>query len=387
MIYLDFNATTPVDPSVLEVLLPLFSTNFGNASSTQHVFGMAAADLVESARSQVADLISVRPAEIVFTSGATEAINLGIRGFVSSSLGRGKKRVLVGATEHKAVIEAAQTACIENDLVMQEVPVRLDGLLDLDALSEMISSDVAMVAVMHVNNETGVINPLTSISDVAHANGAVLFSDITQSCGKIDVNVNELGIDLGAFSSHKIYGPKGVGALFSARRILRSLNPLIVGGGQEGGLRSGTQNVPGIVGFGAAAKLAAANLHDYQNHMRSLRKLFLDEIELLVPDTRINGSTNCVGNTVNLLIKGADANAVMAAMPDICVSSGSACQSAVPAPSHVLIEMGLDRTSASESIRFSFGKYTSKNEVILAVKELSRAVQYVRSVDERVQIA
>jgi cysteine desulfurase len=139
MIYLDFNATTPVDPSVLEVMLPLFSTNFGNASSTQHVFGMAAADLVESARSQVADLISVRPAEIVFTSGATEAINLGIRGFASSSLGRGKKRVLVGATEHKAVIEAAQRACIENDLLMQEVPVRSDGLLDLDALNEMIS--------------------------------------------------------------------------------------------------------------------------------------------------------------------------------------------------------------------------------------------------------
>jgi cysteine desulfurase len=240
---------------------------------------------------------------------------------------------------------------------------------------------------MHVNNETGVINPINLISEIAHRNSALMFSDLTQSCGKLNVNVKELGVDFGAYSSHKIYGPKGVGAFFADRRIMRSLNPLIVGGGHEGGMRSGTQNVPGIVGFGAAARLAGGSLHDYQNHVKSLRRLFLDEIELHVPETRINGSDNCVDNTVNLLIKGADANAVMSAMPNVCVSSGSACQSAVPAPSHVLIEMGLDRTSASESIRFSFGKYTSKDEVAKAVMELSGAVKYVRSVDERVQIA
>ena len=387
MIYLDFNATTPVDPNVLEVMYPLFSSNFGNASSTQHSFGMAAADLVEGARTQVAELLSARSAEIVFTSGATESINLGIRGYVSSSLCAGKKRVLVGATEHKAVLEAAQIACSDNGLQMQEVPVLSDGTLDLAALNKMISNDVAVVAVMHVNNETGVINPINLISEIAHRNNALLFSDLTQSCGKLNVNVKELGVDFGAYSSHKIYGPKGVGAFFADRRIMRSINPLIVGGGHEGGMRSGTQNVPGIVGFGAAAKLAVEGLHDYQNHVKSLRRLFLDEIELQIPDTRINGSDNSVDNTVNLLIKGADANAVMSAMPNVCVSSGSACQSAVPAPSHVLIEMGLDRTSASESIRFSFGKYTSKDEVAKAVKELSGAVKYVRSVDERVQIA
>ena len=387
MIYLDFNATTPVDPSVLEVMYPLFSSNFGNASSTQHSFGMAAADLVEGARTQVAELLSARSAEIVFTSGATESINLGIRGSVSSSLCRDKKRVLVGATEHKAVLEAAQIACSENGLQMQEVPVLSDGTLDLDVFDKMISNDVAVVAVMHVNNETGVINPINLISEIAHRNNALLFSDLTQSCGKLNVNVKELGVDFGAYSSHKIYGHKGVGAFYADRRIMRSLNPLIVGGGHEGGMRSGTQNVPGIVGFGAAAKLAVEGLHDYQNHVKSLRRLFLDEIELQIPDTKINGSDNCVDNTVNLLIKGADANAVMSAMPNVCVSSGSACQSAVPAPSHVLIEMGLDRTSASESIRFSFGKYTSKDEVAKAVRELSGAVKYVRSVDERVQIA
>ena len=387
MIYLDFNATTPVDPNVLEVMYPLFSSNFGNASSTQHSLGMAAADLVEGARTQVAELIAARSAEIVFTSGATESINLGIRGYVSSSLCAGKKRVLVGATEHKAVLEAAQIACSDNGLQMQEVPVLSDGTLDLAALNMMISNDVALVAAMHVNNETGVINPLSSISETAHRNNALLFSDLTQSCGKISINVNELGVDFGAYSSHKIYGPKGVGAFFADRRIMRSLNPLIVGGGHEGGMRSGTQNVPGIVGFGAAAKLADESLDDYQNHVKSLRRLFLDEIELHIPDTRINGSDNCVDNTVNLLIEGADANAVMAGMPNVCVSSGSACQSAVPAPSHVLVEMGLDRTSASESIRFSFGKYTSKDEILKAVKELSGAVNYVRSVSERVQIA
>jgi cysteine desulfurase len=348
---------------------------------------MAAADLVEGARAQVAELLSARSAEIVFTSGATESINLGIRGSVSSSLCRDKKRVLVGATEHKAVLEAAQIACSENGLQMQEVPVLSDGTLDIDAFDKMISNDVAVVAVMHVNNETGVINPINLISEIAHRNSALIFSDLTQSCGKLNVNVKELGVDFGAYSSHKIYGPKGVGAFFADRRIMRSLNPLIVGGGHEGGMRSGTQNVPGIVGFGAAARLAGASLHDYQNHVKSLRRFFLDEIELHIPETRINGSDNCVDNTVNLLIKGADANAVMSAMPNVCVSSGSACQSAVPAPSHVLIEMGLDRTSASESIRFSFGKYTSKDEVAKAVKELSGAVKYVRSVDERVQIA
>ena len=178
MIYLDFNATTPVDPSVLEVMLPLFSSNFGNASSTQHSFGMAAADLVEGARAQVAELLSARSAEIVFTSGATESINLGIRGSVSSSLCRDKKRVLVGATEHKAVLEAAEIACLENGLQMQEVPVLSDGTLDLDAFDKMITNDVAVVAVMHVNNETGVINPINLISEIAHRNSALMFSGL-----------------------------------------------------------------------------------------------------------------------------------------------------------------------------------------------------------------
>ena len=381
MIYLDFNATTPVDPEVLEMMIPIFSQNFGNASSVQHAFGMAASELIENARSQIASLVGARSASVVFTSGATEAINLGIRGVLPSAL-LGKKRIFVAATEHKAVLESAYLGAQEHGLIVEEIPVLRDGMISLEALSKMMSDDVALVAVMHVNNETGVINPIKSVSEIAHKYGAIFFSDLTQSVGKVEVNIQTLGIDLGVCSSHKIYGPKGVGALFGDKRIMKSIAPLIVGGGHESGLRSGTQNVPGIAGFGAAAHIAKTRLIENQNKMMNLRKHFLNKLDTIIKSSAINSlNADCVANTINLWIEGADANAVMTAMPNVCVSSGSACQSAVPAPSHVLIAMGVDRTAASESLRFSFGNTTTYAEVDQVVNELVSAVDYVRATE------
>ena len=381
MIYLDFNATTPVDPEVLEVMIPLFSQNFGNASSVQHAFGMAASELIENARGQIANLVGARSASVVFTSGSTEAINLGIRGVLPAVL-LGKKRILVAATEHKAVLESAYLGAQEHGLIVEEIPVLRDGTISLEALSKMMSDDVALVAVMHVNNETGVINPIKLLSEIAHKYGAIFFSDLTQSVGKVEVDIQALGVDLGVCSSHKIYGPKGVGALFGDKRIMKSLAPLIVGGGHESGLRSGTQNVPGIAGFGAAAHIAKTRLIENQNKMMNLRKYFLNKLDTKIQSSAINSlDADCVANTINLWIEGADANAVMTAMPNVCVSSGSACQSAVPAPAHVFIAMGVDRTAASESLRFSFGNITSTSDLDRAVDELTRAVQHVRSTE------
>ena len=380
MIYLDFNATTPVDPAVLEVMLPLFSHSFGNASSAQHGFGLAAATMVDEARKQVADLVGARSSSVVFTSGATESINLAIRGILPSL--RGKKRILIGATEHKAVIESAELGAQEYGLVVEEIPVLRNGTINLEALSAMISNDVALVAVMHVNNETGVINPIEQVSETAHSYGAVFFSDLTQSVGKLDVDIQKLKVDLGVCSSHKLYGPKGVGALFGDLQIIKKVNPMIVGGGHENGLRSGTQNVPGIAGFGAAAHIAKQRLGEHKEKMRNLRDYFLKKVNLNIQGSYLNSlDAECVANTINLFIGGADANAVMTAMPSICISSGSACQSAVPAPSHVLIAMGVDRTAASESLRFSFGNITSTDDLDRAIDELTRAVQYVRATE------
>lgn len=381
MIYLDFNATTPVDPEVLGVMIPLFSQNFGNASSVQHAFGLAASELIENARSQIASLVGARSASVVFTSGSTEAINLGIRGVLPSVL-LGKNRILVAATEHKAVLESVYLGAQEHGLIVEEIPVLCDGTISLEALSKMMSDDVALVAVMHVNNETGVINPIKLLSEIAHKYGAIFFSDLTQSVGKVEVDIQTLGIDLGVCSSHKIYGPKGVGALFGDKQTMKSLTPLIVGGGHESGLRSGTQNVPGIAGFGAAAHIAKTRLIENQNKMINLRKHFLSKLGTKIQSSTINSlNADCVANTINLWIEGADANAVMTAMPNVCISSGSACQSAVPAPSHVLIAMGVDRTAASESLRFSFGNITSTSDLDRAVDELARAVQHVRSTE------
>jgi len=380
MVYLDFNASTPVDGQVLKSMLPYFSGNFANPSSVQHGPGNIAASGIELARSQCSKAVGARSVEVIFTSGATEAINLGIRGILSSLQPR--KRILVNPTEHKAVLEAVDLGATSSGMIVEEIPIHRDGRINHLAFAKMLGSDVALIAVMQANNETGVINDVKTLANMSHSCGAIFFSDLTQTVGKIEADFGALDLDLAAFSSHKIYGPKGAGALLVRKSLLKKLVPLIVGGGHENGYRSGTANVPAIVGFGEACKIAQRQLVDDAKKMSELIGQFLELVNSSkIGDVEINGmDAPRLPNTVNIRFVGADANAIMSAMPEVCVSSGSACQSAVPSPSHVLTAMSSDRVAASESIRFSFGRQTTESDVSFAVQKIFESVSYVRQV-------
>jgi cysteine desulfurase len=379
MIYLDYNATTPVDEAVLEAMLPYFSQNFGNPSSSQHALGHWANQAIGMSREQVASLIGTSPQSVIFTSGATEAINLAFSGV---PLPENRSRVLVSSIEHKAVLEAAELHCGKSNRTVELVPVNLDGTIDCEALENQLGEDVALVAIMQANNETGVIQNIAKISEVVHQFGAFLMSDITQSAGKISVDMDSLGIDIAALSGHKIYGPKGAGALCVSRALRKSLAPLLVGGGQEGGLRAGTENVPGIVGFGAACKLAKQELGRYQENTSRVLNEFKSELAKDVKNWSVNcGESSTLPNTANIRFVGADAEAVMARTPDVAFATGSACQTSVPAPSHVLTAMGLTLEEARECVRISVGKYTTMEDAVKAAQLIAKSVNEVRLID------
>ena len=378
MIYLDYNATTPVAPRALEAMLPMFTREFANPAS-KHAGGQAAAELVEHARQQVAGLVGTRRGNTVFTSGTTESANLAIRGAMAASE-PDRRRILIGATEHKAVAEAA-AACPGK---VEQVGVHHDGTLDLGHLRWLLADDVALVVVMAANNETGAINDVRQAAALAHQAGALIFCDIAQAAGKIPVELDGWAIDLAAWSAHKMYGPKGVGALAAGRAIRKRLTPLFAGGGQERGLRSGTLNTAGIVGFGEASRLAAADMAaDAERHrhmVRLLRHLLTERPGRPPAGAEVNGSgAPRLPNTLNVRYAGAEADAVMACMPDVLVSSGAACGSADPAPSHVLLAMGLDADAALQSLRFSVGRPTTEQEVRTAADRVAGAVARVRS--------
>jgi cysteine desulfurase len=375
-IYLDYNATTPVDPIVLETMLPWLQGSFGNPSS-QHVHGRAASQAVEVARQEVADLLSCSRSEVVFTSGATEANNLALKGGVESAAGR--NRVLVAATEHKSVLDTAAWLNGQG-IKVDVVPVGTDGVIDLGALASMVGRDVAVVSVMLANNETGVISPIAAVAAMARSAGALIHTDATQAVGKIPVDVRSLNVDLASISSHKLYGPQGVGALYVKRRT--ALAPLLHGGGHERGLRSGTLNVPGIVGFGAAARLASKQLDADARRVGGLVDLLRTELTRVFPAVRpvavdpVTGiEPDVLPNTLNIRFPGVDAEAIIANTPSIAVSTGSACSSLVPAPSHVLLAMLGDAEAAAECIRFSLGRPTTAVEVMDAANGIGRAVQ------------
>jgi cysteine desulfurase len=364
IIYLDNNATTPIDPRVLEEMMPFLTTNFANAAST-HRFGVSAHEAVKKARQQVADLIGADTHEIIFTSGATEAINLAIKGVAEAYAHKGKHIVTV-STEHSAVIDTCQYLETKGFEVTY-LPVQNDGLLDLEVVKDVIRTDTILVSVMHVNNETGVIQPIQEISELAHQKGAIFMTDCTQSVGKIPVNVDELGIDLICFSAHKIYGPKGVGALFIRQRKNRIKIPaLLHGGGHERGMRSGTLNVPGIVGLGKACELAPEEMCENETKIREMRDYLESEL-LKIDGTWINGNREKrLYNVTNIGFEGVDSEALIMGLsnpedgsPMITVSNGSACTAASIDPSHVLIAMHLSEEKAFNSIRFSFGKTNS----------------------------
>ncbi|MFM7217349.1 MAG: cysteine desulfurase family protein [Bacteroidota bacterium] len=376
-VYLDHNATTPLLPEVLEAMLPFFREEFGNASSRTHAWGWRAAAHIDTAREAVAALIGAEPDEIVFTSGATESINLALKGTFGVYRHQ-RPAIVVAATEHRAVLETCeqlQTAGAE----ILTVPVLSDGLIDLQLLKETVSERTWMVAVMATNNETGVVQPIRDIAAIAHEKGALFFSDITQAPGRLRIDVNEEGIDLCSLSAHKFHGPKGVGALFLRRKNPRvSLKAEITGGGQEHGRRSGTLNVPGIVGMGAAARIAHRDWWEDAQHISTLR-VQLEQSLLDLGGITVNGSTRFrLPNTSNLCFHGINAGELMRKLPDIGVATGSACSSAEEKPSHVLTAMGLQE-EASSSIRFSLGKTTTEVEILEAIDKVTAAVHALRN--------
>lgn len=356
-VYLDFNATTPVAESVLAEMLPWFSEQFGNAAST-HGHGQLAAAAVQDARAAVGEALGAPFNSIVFTSGATEANNLAIRGVPG--------RVVVPATEHKAVLDTA--AAGEFTLV----PVDERGRLDLDALDHA-AAGASLISVMLANNETGVLHDLTAVVEIGSRHGCLVHTDATQAFGKLDLDLSALGVDLASVSAHKVYGPKGIGALYVRRGVM--LDSIMTGGGHERGFRSGTLNVPGIVGFGAAAQW----LHPSTDATRSRALLdrLLGRLDALKPFTYSDHHAG-LPNTLNLRFPGADAEAVIANAPEICISTGSACTAAVPEPSHVLLAMGVSPAHAFESLRISVGAPTTEDDVDRAALSLERAVQRVR---------
>jgi cysteine desulfurase len=363
MLYADYAATTPVDPDVLQAMMPFLTTTFGNASST-HVAGLAAAQAVMMARSAVATTIGARVNEIVFTSGATEAINLAILGCAQHSAGTERNGIVSVRTEHPAVLDAAEQAR-RHGYSVTLLDVDSEGRVLLDQLERAVTDSTLLVSVMAVNNETGVCQDLASISSIARKAGAMFMTDATQAWGKIPLNVDDLGIDLMTFSGHKLYGPKGIGALFIRQRKERtcSIEALLYGGGQERGLRSGTLNVPGIVAIAEAGTIAHRRMQDDAERIRGLRDAFEHALEERL-GVVVNGKGAQRSSTISNITfdSGVDVDRMLLAMPDVAVSKGSACSSAKPRPSHVLSAMGRTPEECAQSLRVSFGRFTTAEE-------------------------
>ena len=376
MVYLDYNASTPVDVRVHRAMDEV-QHRFGNPASAHHSAGRAAGELIDEARGRVGRMVGRAMQDVIFTSGATEAAALGILGLMIGS--RGRPNIVIASTEHKAIVAAAELGARLSGGEVRVAPVDEDGLVALEDLDRLIDHSVAVVAVMAANNETGVVAPVSEVATIAERAGALSFVDVTQMVGKGPIDGVAKCADLMVFSSHKIYGPKGAGALVATRQVQKELVPIVAGGGQERGLRGGTQNTPAIVGFGLAAELAMKEQLSDAARIGQLASELLNEITARIPDIQLNGGkADRLSNTLNLRFVGADAEAVMAWMPDVLVSAGSACQSAVSTPSHVLTAMGVSEVAASESIRISLGRPTTLEELRAAASAIVDAVTRVR---------
>ena len=364
MIYLDYNATTPVDERVLTEMLPFFSEHFGNANSSTHEFGWYASGAIEKARQQVASFIEAEPSEIIFTSGATEGINMALKGIFEAYKSKGN-HIITTQTEHKAVLD---TCDYLQELGAETTYLKVDreGRIDLDELKASFTPKTILVSVIAANNETGVLQDLEKISEITHQHEAIFFSDTTQLAGKLPIDVNDLGIDVCCISGHKLFAPKGVGALYVRRKNPRvNLTPLFHGGSQENGKRSGTLNVPSIVGLGKACEIAKAEFWENNAHISKIRG-YLEHQLLEVPELRINGSTRYrLYNTSNIYFpKLKNGDSLFSQLKSkYAVALGSACTSATTKSSHVLKAMDLSKEEAENSIRFSLSKYNSKEEM------------------------
>lgn len=379
MIYLDYNATTPCDPEVLQSMLPYFSEKFGNAGSKSHAFGWIADEAAEQARKQIADCIHATSHEIIFTSGATESCNLAIKGVIET-YGRKGNHIITAVTEHHAVLDTCK-ALEHKGASLTYLPVNESGLINLGELEAAIRPETVLIALMYANNETGVLQPVAEIGKIAKKSGVLFFTDATQALGKIPVNVLADDIDLMAMSAHKIYGPKGIGALYVRRRAPRvSLAAQIDGGGQERGLRSGTLNVPGIVGFGRACMLMQEKMESESALIKAMRD-DLERVLLAEKNSFINGAgAERLPNVINIAFEGIRAERLLKALNhQFAFSLGSACTSAVQGPSHVLQEMGLNVARLKGSVRISLGRFTTREELDEVMCEFPAAVKRLKA--------
>ena len=375
-IYLDNNATTALDERVFEAMLPVLR-HVGNPSSS-HLAGQAARRWVEDARQQVAALLDASPREIVFTSGSTEANNLALQGLVHGEHPPRRRRIVSSTTEHPAILETLRALEAEGAEVVL-VPVDRWGVVDLQQLDNAVDDQTLLLTLMAANNETGVLAPLPQIAEIAHASGAVLHTDATQLLAWGGVEIDTLGVDLLSLSSHKMHGPQGVGALYVRRGCINRLVPIQHGGGHERGIRSGTLNTAGIVGLGAAARIAASEGPAAARGVRALRDRLYHKLEESAPPVILNGHpVDRLPGTLNLSFPGADADAVMAGAPTVAVAAGSACSTGHPAPSHVLTAMGVDEEQAACSLRFGLSRFTTAEEVITAASLIGASVLRVR---------
>jgi cysteine desulfurase len=377
-IYMDHHATTPVDPRVLAAMLPYFRERFGNAASVTHSFGWAAQEAVEKARAQIAAVINADPKEIVFTSGATEADNLALKGLAYAARDKGN-HIIVSAIEHNAVLDTARHLEQEGFSVTY-LSVGADGIVDPDDVRRAITDRTIVVSIMTANNEIGTIQPIRAIGQVTRERGVFLHSDAAQALGRIPIDVNADSVDLLSLSAHKIYGPKGIGALFVRRSRPRpKLVPLIDGGRHEGGLRSGTLPVPLIVGFGEAARIACSEMTEESPRQSQLRDRLMQSITTGLDNVRVNGSLQSrLPNNLNLCIDGIDAEAILTAITDVALSSGAACSSAEIKPSHVLKAIGCTDQQAASSIRFGLGRRNTTEEVDYVAQRIIETVNTQR---------
>jgi cysteine desulfurase len=377
-VYMDYQATTPMDPRVFEAMTPYFLEKFGNPHSRGHAYGWEAEAATEKAREQVADLIGANPKEIVFTSGATESNNMAIKG-VAHFYKDKKDHIITATTEHKCVLDTCRHLELEGFTVTY-LPVQTNGLIDLKELEAAITDKTAIVSVMAVNNEIGVIQPLKEIGAICRKHGVFFHTDAAQGFGKIAINVEEMNIDLMSISGHKIYGPKGIGALFVRRRPRVRIEPLINGGGQERGLRSGTLPTPLVVGLGAAAEIARNEMEaDNKRIAKLFDKLYKGMVEN-VPDVFLNGDLeHRIRGNLNLSFAYIEGESMIMAIKDLAVSSGSACTSASLEPSYVLRSIGVGEDLAHTSIRFGIGKFTTEEEVDFAIEKVTGAIGKLRA--------
>jgi cysteine desulfurase len=378
--YLDYHATTPVDPRVRDAMWPYFTEHFGNAASRGHEPGREASRAVDLARAQVAALINVRPQDLTFTDGATESNNLALKGVMRAARAGRPSRIVTVSTEHPSVLQACEALAREGCEILR-LGVRPDGLIRLDELQRALRTPTGLVSVMIANGEIGVVQPIAEIAAIVHQAGALLHSDASQAVGKIPVDVRALGVDLMSFTAHKMYGPKGIGALYVHPDVGR-LEPILHGGGQEGGLRSGTLNVPGIVGFGAAAVIAATEMEPDALRVAALRDRLLAGLRDAIPDVRVNGSmTSRLPNNLHVSVPDVDALMLAPVLHDLAVSSGSACASGHSGPSAVLSALGVSDELARASIRFGLGRWSTAATIERAIARVARAVADLRAMD------